>query len=184
MCSAFQIPDYLFSSILHPSTHRNWLCGSEDQTNLGRKQVGQMEKNSKTENSPPTSPKQSTNSIAVELLCDLSEFGLKELRKPEKTEVMSTHPRRWRSCGAFPSRKDFVLTERNLFLRAKEYTLLWLEALLHLRSVFFLWMQLVPLCNTCTSVYRRSWVFTGDFAHKSKIPMFVQSVNSLMAVPC
>lgn len=35
----------------------------------------------KPQNSPPKNPKQSTNS-ALELLCDLSQVGVEELRKP------------------------------------------------------------------------------------------------------
>lgn len=50
-------------------------------------------KHAKPQNSPPKNPKQSTNSVTLELLCDLSQVGVEELRKPQKTEVMSAQPR-------------------------------------------------------------------------------------------
>lgn len=76
----------------------NDFFGTEDQANLRRKQVGQIKeekncKHAKPQNSPPKNPKQSTNAVTLERLCDLSQVGVEELRKPQKTEVMSAQPR-------------------------------------------------------------------------------------------
>lgn len=80
--SLFLIPQLTMNSTIH--------CGPEDQRNLGRKQVGKLKKKKpnkqpskpRAPDSPLKNPKQSTDSIALQLFCDRSQVGVEELRKP------------------------------------------------------------------------------------------------------
>lgn len=62
-------------------TLRNFLVLRTTQIWGGNRLV-KWKKHPKPQKSSPKNPKQSTNSVTLELLCDLSQVGVEELRKP------------------------------------------------------------------------------------------------------